>query len=490
MNDARPPRRVRTKALASILLCSLPVLACGQLRNANWLVNNWISFASGTPVNLPSVLYPATSSLSDTTGTLLAYFSDGGGGNTGVRSADHELIPGNPTYNGYFSGFQQSAIFIPKPGDAERAYVIAWNRIPWVETHRFGMLEVFLGNATDPPQVVSTEYTWFMTGAACKRMVIPHANGVDYWFVGQLEGTNVYHAYLISSAGLSATPVISTSGTVIPAVFEHGKLIPTVEGTRFVSVSETLNYGEPTMMPSIVEVHAFDPGTGMIQHQHTLNTTTRVDGVEFSPSGSFLYVVNWSISLDQTESYHALHQYHLEASNPNLSPLLMDSYVIGGLSGYSTNVLCHAPDARIYMSRYTQTLGVINAPDLPFPQCDYVHNGFLATSAPPGLPSFIKRYNDPPPIGPMGISGATSNASASVLPNPLRGQGALLWPSATGPVALMWMDDQGRAVRSETSTAQGERVPLDASGLAEGQYLLRVAQRDEAPIVLRVSVAD
>ena len=193
MSAAHTSRKICTKVLTSILLCSLPVLACGQLRNANWLSYNcWISFANGTPVNLPSVPYPATSSLSDTAGNLLAYFTDngGGGGTTGVRGIDHELMPGNPTFDGYFSGMQQSAIFIPKPGDPERAYLIAWNRIPWVETHRFGVLEVFLGNATDPPQVVSAEYTWFMTGAACKRMVIPHGNGEDYWFVAQMEGTN------------------------------------------------------------------------------------------------------------------------------------------------------------------------------------------------------------------------------------------------------------------------------------------------------------
>lgn len=482
---------MRTKLLASILLCSLPALARGQLRNANWLFSNdWISFASGAPVNLPSVSTTATSSLSDNAGNLLAYFTDsgGGGGDIGVRGTDHELMPGNPTFNGYFSGLQQSAIFIPKPGDSERAYLIAWNRIPWVETHRFGMLEIFLGNATDPPQVLSAEYAWFMNGAACKRMVIPHANGEDYWFVGQMAGTNAYHAYLISSAGLSSTPVISNAGAVIPMHFKNGKMIPTVGGTRFVSVSETLNYGGPTIEPSIVEVHTFDPSTGLIQHQHTLDINTRVDGVEFSPSGSILYVVQWSISGDQTESYHALYQYDLEASNPNLLPVLMDSYVIDGLSGITANVLSQAPDARIYMSHYTQSLGVINEPDLPFPQCEYVHDGFVSTSESSGLPSFIKRYNDPPPLGPMGVRDPTSNRLAIVQPNPVTGAGELRLSGATGPVSLEWLDVQGRVVRKSTTSAIADRMPVDATGLADGHYLLRAQVGEKAPVVVRVSV--
>ncbi|WKZ65043.1 MAG: hypothetical protein QY325_09735 [Flavobacteriales bacterium] len=479
-------------ALVCILVLALPALTRGQLRNANWLLSNyWISFANGAPENLPpSPTTSAAACLSDTLGNLLVYFTASGSG-VGIWSADHVPVAGNPSFDGHFTAVQQSTIFVPKPGDPERAYLIAWNRIPLAETHRFGLLEIFLGNATDPPQVLSTEYTWFMEGAACKRMVVPHANGEDYWFIAQMAGANEYHAYLITSLGLSTTLVISNAGALVPLNFGNGKLIPTVEGTRFVSVSETSGYtGEPVIVPSIVEIHSFDPSTGIIQHQHTLDITTRADGVEFSPSGRYLYGVHWSISSDQTQSYHALYQYDLEASDPNLSPLLMDSYVIGGLSGYSTNILCHAPDGRIYMSRYTQSMGVISAPNLPYPQCDYVHDGYLAANPPPSLPSFIKRYNDPPPLGPMGISGRTAPAAATVLPNPLSGHGELRWPGASGAVALQWMDAQGRLVRSEARTVQGDRVALDAGGLAAGQYLLRAMPRDEAPVVLRVSVEE
>jgi hypothetical protein len=494
MSAANIPPPKCARALLCFFVFASPALAKCQLRNANWLMTNyWISFTNGAPENLPPSPYnSATASLSDTSGNLLAYFTDGSGDgitNTGVRSADHQLFASNPLFDGYFSGTSnQTTTFIPKPGDPERAYLVAWNRIPSGETHRFGLLEVFLGNAIDPPQVVSAGYNWFMIGATAKRLVIPHANGTDYWFVTQMEGTNEYHAYMITSAGLSPAPVISTAGAVLPANFNHGKLIPTVAGTRFVSVSETLNYEDPVQYPSITEVFSFDMETGAIQHQLTLGAPVRMDGVEFSPSGRFLYVRYWLFA--NPVLTHELYQYDLEADDPNAAPVLMDSYLTEGLSGYSTNILSQAPDGRIYVSHYTPSMGVISAPDLPFPQCDYVHDGFLATSAPPCLPSFIKRYNDPPPVGPMVINGRITAAQAVVMPNPLCGTGELRRAGASGAVDLHWMDVQGRVLRYETRTAQGDRVMLDARGFAAGQYLLRVEPRNETPTVLRVSVAD
>lgn len=480
-----------TRVVAVCMLASIhatPVI--GQLRNANWLRSNyWITFANGDPENLAPSPNEPIANLSDTSGNMLVYFTVGGGGveNTGVRGPDHEFISGNPTFDGSFFGIQ-SGIFIPKPGDAERAFLIAWNRLPWDVSFRFGMLEVFLGNEADPPQVLSPEYSWFMTGAACKRMVVPHANGVDYWFVGQLVGTNEYHAYLVTSTGLSPTPVVSNVGEVPPALFRYGKLIPTVDGTRFVSVSETLNYEENAMFqPSITEVLAFDPGTGVIQHQVTLDAPVRVDGVEFSPSGRFLYARHWLFANPLIT--HQLFQYDLEASDPNTAPQLMDSYPAVGLSGFSTNIIAHAPDGKIYVSHYVPSMGVISEPDLPYPQCAYEHDGYLALGAPAFLPASIKRYNDPPVIGPLGISDRSAmETMATALPNPLQGAGELRLPGATGPVALQWLDAQGRVVRSSTVSASGDRVPLDATGLAAGHYLLRAQVGEKAPVVVRVSL--
>jgi hypothetical protein len=79
-------------------------------------------------------------------------------------------------------------------------------------------------------------------------------------------------------------------------------------------------------------------------------------------------------------------------------------------------------------------------------------------------------------------------ATATVLPNPLQGAGELRLPGATGPVVLQWLDAQGRLVRNITTSAFGERVSLDADGLATGHYLLRVQAGEMAPVLVRVSV--
>ena len=167
----------------------------------------------------------------------------------------------------------------------------------------------------------------------------------------------------------------------------------------------------------------------------------------------------------------------------------MDSYPAVGLSGFSTNIIAHAPDGRIYVSHYVPSMGVISEPDLPYPQCAYEHDGYLALGAPAFLPACIKRYNDPPVIGPLGTSGrSTIEATATVLPNPLHGTGELRLPGAIGSVALQWLDAQGRVVRNSTVSASGDRVPLDATGLVAGHYLLRAQMGEKALVVMRVSV--
>lgn len=463
----------------------------GQLRNANWLFDsNWVSFADGFPVSIPiSNSYQSLTSLSDTTGSLLVYFTldliQAIG--TGVRGPDHELIEGNPSFDGNFADLNQSHIFVPKPGDPERAYLIAWNRIPIADIDRFGILEIFLGNSEAAPHVISEAYNWFMPGAACKRMVIPHANGEDYWFVAQLMGTNEFHAYLISNNGLSSTPIVSVAGTVIPAGLDHGKLIPTVDGSRFVSVSESIGYSAPIAASSITEIHSFDPGTGQVQHWLTIDAPTRVDGVEFSPSGRYLYVSYWTY-VDDITITHGIFQYDLDTTDPNASPALMDSYALAGLSGFTTNVLAHAPDGRIYLSHYVPTIGVIDMPDLPFPQCGYEHDGFgtMGTYM-GGLPSFAKRYNDPAAIGPMAIIGKDPSNRALVLPHPISGPGELRW-DGPNEVRLQWIDPLGRLVHEENATLRNGRAPLDVSTLTTGHYVLRIVHEGKVANSLRVSV--
>ncbi|MBK8500654.1 MAG: hypothetical protein IPL52_17980 [Flavobacteriales bacterium] len=69
-----------------------------------------------------------------------------------------------------------------------------------------------MGGEGELPALLDTGYTWFMDDACEKRMVVPHANGIDYWFVGQEIGTNIFQAYPITADGIAEQPVESQSG--------------------------------------------------------------------------------------------------------------------------------------------------------------------------------------------------------------------------------------------------------------------------------------
>ncbi|MBK8499948.1 MAG: hypothetical protein IPL52_14290 [Flavobacteriales bacterium] len=244
------PRRIALIALAVHVFVGL---LRAQDRNRNWLnYNNWLQFGPLGATNVPN-LDTATvgASLSDTSGQLLVYTAGYGAGGipAGIRGPDHQLIANQPGQWCLLNSMSavQGNIFIPKPGDPDRTFLCTWyyyNLTPGFARH-WGILEVDLGIASGIPAVLDTGYTWFLENASCKRMVVPHVNGEDYWFVTQPIGTDLFHAYAVTSAGIVATPVISQAGTLMPVDWFHGKMIPNSAGDRFVSVMEPMNSSIP-----------------------------------------------------------------------------------------------------------------------------------------------------------------------------------------------------------------------------------------------------
>lgn len=469
---------LRSIGWPALLCVCWPALAQAQGRNANWVGPDqyWISFTSGTAVLTQLPLNPgACAAISDTNGILRVYarfhgFWDG---------EEHASIANNPTVTGMnpFPGWgaglgSQEAVFVPKPGDPERAFYIArMGSVFAVENYqRMGIIELKLGvSGVEPPAVVDTGFTWFMDNAMAKRMVVPHANGMDYWFVASPIGQGLYHAYRITSAGIDTPPVISAAGPALPADWGRGQMVPSFQGDRFAAVS--LKDALDTTTVGYLYIHGFDRSTGAVQEGFALPDLHIITGVEFSRSGRYLYVAevndSGSVSVPKRRD---LYQYDLEAADVHGSRVLLNTYTSTGPYGHTAHTLAMGPDGRIYMANLLgDTLSVIRSPDLPGTLCDFVGNA-LCCGTFFTLPAPAKWYHDDPGTA-LGIA-QVATTGITVYPNPAHDRA---WVTGLPDQARHYLlrDATGRVVHQAGSPQNG----IDLGTVAAGPYVLEILAR-------------
>ncbi|OGX90340.1 hypothetical protein BEN49_23130 [Hymenobacter coccineus] len=140
-----------------------------------------------------------------------------------------------------------------------------------------------------------------------KLVAVRHANQRDIWLVVHGWNSNQFLSYLLTSTGLSPSPVVSAGGSVHRGgpnprqdynALGYMKVSPT--GRRLVSAQ----YGD-----GILELFDFNYGTGVVSGPRRLpdapsSLPQHYYGVEFSPDGNMLYA----------GSDPVLYQYNLQTS--------------------------------------------------------------------------------------------------------------------------------------------------------------------------------
>ena len=445
--------------------------ALGQHRNDNWLITgNWVTFQSGVPVNVEDPPQSAAGPvLSDTNGTLKVYASS-----EGLRNSSHLPIGNHPDYPPlpFVGSSEKTGVFLPRPGFPDEAYFIGlhMDNSSGSPVRRMGILTLNLGGPSSQPMVLDTGFTWFMQDPMRKCMALPHANGTDYWFVAQLSGGNTFHAYLVSGAGISGPPVLSSAGPVAPADWFHGKMVPNFQGDRFANVMERSSYSSATATPESLSLLEFDNATGAIQESLTFPDLFRIKGVEFSRNGRYFYVADFLTPIGTSPHRRDLYQYDLENPNVVASRSLIDTYTSNTTYHGSANVLSLGPDGKIYVAGelYADTLGCINAPELPGVQCDFTREALFCPWPWITLPAPVKRYHDDALSG-LGIADNPRPMAISLRPNPTHDRIQLSGlPSSARSFALR--DAMGRVVLG------GPLVQsiIDLSALASGSYAVEV----------------
>ena len=475
--------------LISLFLPFLMGMNCSaQLRNANWITQQWVQFGFGSPTVLQvpyqgSNMSPA--SLSDPSGNLLLY--SGSDANTFcLLCADGSTMPAPGTFCNVQDGRVLSFLMLPWPGDLTKVAARRRVQTPGLpdgyQRIMVGCVDLTvnggLGAIVLPPV--------FMTDSLCDKLTaVPHTNGTDYWIIGQKRASNAYLAYRLRPNGVDTVPVVSYAGAVPPdtvgGVFnpmQFGSLTASYDGTLLASLSFSAN---PWVSDtSITELFNFNPATGQVSLLVSLRSTFNyagTGGIEFSPDGSKLYVADVS-NLNGTDLQ--VWQYDLTVPVPNtiLSSqfLLTHALRLPGVTVPSV-IMAAGPDGRIYLPHGSNGgigplwYAAIKEPNLQGAACDLDSNAVYLQAGPGAItvPNFCKRYHD-------------SELSVGVGEVPIVSESFRIWPVPAFDILNVAVPEAGRLTvvdilgreLYQQRVAGRSSLALPLSALVQSTYVLQL----------------
>ena len=369
-------------------------------------MNNWI-FGFGETVDfntepptsdfLPDFSFfseNCTVSMSDETGDLLFYTD----GNT-IFNRMNQPMP-----NGFISSSFSAThpVFtIPKPGSPSSYYLLI--NIPGNISHLLTWIEIDLtldgglGDIVNPNPV-------FLSSSTGKTTAVLHQNLQDIWVISHTAGSSEFVSNLVTTNQVGSQSVSSFVGSVIPGNNNEnglGQIKTSINGNKIAVANQGL---------SNVEIFDFDRVTGVLSNAITIPGLPAAYGIEFSPSGRFLYVTHVDFSSVQP----VIRQFDLLAGSP--SQIINSGIIVGFSNGFEPGALQLAPNNQIYCNNvFDLSLGSIIFPDLLGTSSNFETIALsLSNESFRGLPSFFHTYLQSPNFNFSGIC-ANSTTSFSII---------------------------------------------------------------------------
>lgn len=384
------------KATIIFLLCSaFPALMFGQGETSNWYFGNGagISFKGNGTIEVKNDSQINTAegcaTISDSFGNLL-FYTDG----ITVYDKDHQIMENGTGLYGNPSS-TQSAIIVPQPGSTQLFYVFtADTGSSKEETVDNGLNYSTINMALNGGKGAVVEKNVSLLAHSSEKLAAIVKNCIEQsiWLVtlasssGEKKAFDTYHAFEISTAGVSGTSVKSTFADL--AINDpRGYLKINSNGTQIASAN----------MADGLFLYDFHLETGMLSHQRKLSISGSKKapyGIEFSPNGRFLYVHASKDALEGLTHASTLLQYDLETSNISSSQVVLDDRpIFRGALQVGENGKIYRTIAKNF-DEGTPFLGVINIPNEKGEAARYKHDAIsLGTNtAMQGLPPFVQSF--------------------------------------------------------------------------------------------------
>ncbi|MBK8845331.1 MAG: PKD domain-containing protein [Bacteroidetes bacterium] len=328
----------------------------GQNQASQWYFGNYaaLDFMSGAPVSIGTsamAMLEGVSSIADASGNLLFYTN----GST-VWNANNTIMPNGTGLSGN-NNSAQAALIIPYPGNTA-AYIIVTTPTNGLGTMDYSIIDMTLNGGLGDVVIKNTP---IVNNSTEKVTAVAHSNGTDIWIIGHTFNTADFYAYLVTSAGVSNTPVISTSGSVIQGVLGFAGYMKASHCGQKVAYASTLGM-------DLVELFDFDNSTGIISNAITFPNVSQAYGLEFSGDDSKLYAT--------LENPMEIFQWDLNAGSA--AAIIASQVTLPGNVGFEAYAALQlGTDSNIYLAnRFSNQMGVINEPNQAGAACNFIDNAF------------------------------------------------------------------------------------------------------------------
>lgn len=285
-----------------IIILFLSTNLMAQNRANNWALGNYqLDFSNGQPeVNFEYADYlnRGIGIISDENGELL-FYTDG----FSIWNKNHQLMPNGTELIPSGGPAVQESLVVPAPGNSQLYYIITVD--PWNGQNTSGLyysiIDLSLDNGLGD---VTTKGVKILDNTTNKISAAYHENLQDVWIMTHGHNTNHYYSFLITSDGISSSPILNQIGKAHG--FSSGQLKFSTD-SRKVVCSRDYEFIDQTAF----DLFDFDPATGMLSNEMSfvLPADRDCEGIEFSPDSKKLYVAQSGSSGER-----GLYQFDLQFS--------------------------------------------------------------------------------------------------------------------------------------------------------------------------------
>ncbi len=352
-------------ALHSFALCH------AQANFSNWHFGNGacLTFnAANVEACAESELYTdeGCSAISDQNGNLIFYTNG-----VFIWNKNHKKINPNQPLFGHLSS-TQSVQIVAHPSKANQYFLFTVSEKADYNGFNYHLIEVMDQNTNQrisnkglvTPDISSTQTIKIikknqtLSRSVCEKLIAaPHADQKSVWIITHIWNSNGFIAYLLDSKGKIKQKVISEAG----AWHKNLKKFNKSESIGQMKVSPNakrlalaISYREDAP----IELFTFNNTTGKIELEQALSSKGNAYGIEFSPDNSKLYV-------SYLEGPQTLVQYDLHQSGLKTTLFVNDNEEI------SYGALQLGPDQKIYLTKTTTFMDVIESPNASGKSCNF-----------------------------------------------------------------------------------------------------------------------
>lgn len=373
--------------IISVVIAVTWCLAAQAQRSANWFFGDHagIRFTASGVADLPGSALKTEegcATISDTAGNLL-FYTDG----STVYNRNHVIMTGGTGLMGNISS-SQSSIIVPMPGSDSLYYIFTAAVPSFTARYYYNIVDMSAQGGFG--EVIQKNISLSNDMSSERITAVQHRNRRDFWIITNPVGTNIFKAFLLTSAGVQITPSVTTIGYVPPT--GYGMIKGSPDGQMLV---QTASFSSSMPFPSSpsTQLFRFDAANGYLFKPISLYSPQSTYGCAFSPNSEKLYLTsgfpNPSIGGPLTQ---------FTVSSYDSASIVNSFYTFNITTPGGWGDISLGPDSVLYISRCLEKkLSAIKNPNADGPSCNFVDVAVaLSGKGIFGLPNFYNNINNPP----------------------------------------------------------------------------------------------